>query len=127
VRAHPVEQPHARLGIGHPDVNVQREGRLTARQLAHGAIDQVVAGATGEHRFVPDGERVGGRARAAQAERHQLAVELAPQMQQLVGSASGGLVHAGAHLECRAVGLRGHACRQIIRQRRQDPVHLLGQ
>ena len=57
-------EPDRVLGVGHADVHVQRERRLAPRQLAHRAVDELVALAARHDRVVPDRERVRARAGA---------------------------------------------------------------
>ncbi len=67
--AHPVVDPDRRVGVGDADVDVQREGRLAPRELAHRAVDELVALAARDRDLLPDRERVGARDGGAQAER----------------------------------------------------------
>ena len=61
----------APAGVGHADVDVQREGRLAPGERAHRAVDGLVALGGGDLHVVPDRERVRARARGAQAQRPQ--------------------------------------------------------
>ncbi len=54
-------------------------------------------------------------------------LEHLPQAQQLAGDPRRRGVHARAQLDRRAVGLRGHVLRQLLRQGRQHAVDLLGE
>ena len=115
------------LGIVDSDVHVQGESRLTPGELAHRPVDQLVALAARDHRLVPDGEGVRGRAGAVEPERRQLVVQPAPHAEQLVCHAGHAGVHAGAQLEGGAVGLRGDVRRQLRGHGGQHAVDLLGE
>ncbi len=77
VGAHPVEQADALARAADADVDVEAEGGLAPGELAHRAVDGLVARARGHHGLVPDRRRVGAGGGGAQAERAELAVECA--------------------------------------------------
>ena len=98
------------LGVGDADVDVQGEGRLAAGQLAHRAVDELVALAGGDDGLLPDRERVGAGARRPHRERRAGSPPSSPR------SAASSLdrlgdrgVDAGLELERRAVRLGGEA------------------
>ena len=66
---HPVVDPDRRLGVGDADVDVQRERRLAAGELAHRAVDELVALAAGNRDLLPDREGVGPGDGGAEPER----------------------------------------------------------
>ena len=125
MRAHPVGEPDRVLGVVDPDVHVQGEGGLAARQLAHRAVHQLVARAGGDDGLLPHGEGVRGGAGAREAERAQLALQHRAQMQQLGGHLGDVGVDARAQLERGAVGLGRHVGRELLGQRGKHPVDLL--
>ena len=79
VGAQPVGGVDRRFGVGHADVDVEAEGRLAAGQLAHRAVDELVALAGGDDDLLPDREGVGAGAGGPHRERPQGLVELAAQ------------------------------------------------
>ena len=98
-----------RLGVGHADVDVEAEGRLAPGQLAHRAVDELVALAGRDDDLLPDREGVGAGAGGPHRERPQDRVELAAQRRQLLDRVGDPGVDAGLDLQRRAVGLRGEA------------------
>ncbi len=98
-----------RFGVGHADVDVEAEGRLAPGQLAHRAVDELVALAGRDDDLLPDREGVGAGAGGPHRERLQGLVELGPQRRQLLDRLADPRVDAGLDLERRAVGLGGEA------------------
>ena len=74
--ADPVIDPDRRVGVGDADVNMQREGRFAPRELAHRAVDELVALAARNRDLLPDRERMGARDGGPQAERCERPLEL---------------------------------------------------
>ncbi len=122
--AQTVDQADGVVRIDDPDVDMQGEGRLAACELAHRAVDELVALARGDHRVVPQREGVKPRSGGAQVQRRERLVQGDSLVGQLADRRADSLVHAGGQLERRSVGLGADFAGQVGGQRRQDPVDL---
>ena len=99
-----------RFGVGDADVDVEAEGRLAPGQLAHRAVDELVALAGGDDDLLPDREGVGaGARRPASRAGAGSRVELGRSAASSSIAPAIAAVDAGLDLQRRAVGLGGEA------------------
>ena len=112
-----VQRPQRRLRLRHGDVDVQPEGRLPPRQLAHRRVHELVAGARRDGDVLPARRRVRAGGRRAQAEVAERLGERRPQRRELGHALADGAARRGGQLERRPVGLGAGAVADLAGQR----------
>jgi hypothetical protein len=93
--------------ITDPNMNVQREGRLPAGQLAHRAVDGLMPITTGNPHLAPHRGRMGPRAGGTQTDRSQLRRQYRAQALHLVHGITDHEVGIGRELHRCAMSLPG--------------------
>ena len=127
MRAQATVQEDGVLGLRHPDVDVQREGGLAAGELAHGAVDELVAAAGADDGLVPHRRRVGSGRGGAQALALEHVLEPRAQAGELLDGGSDRLVRVGRELDRGLVRLCRHVRLDVGRHLGQHGVDLLRQ
>src|SRR4029079_11076905 len=121
------EQPDRTVGVGHADVDVQRERRLAAREVGHRALDDLVAAGGRRPGLGPERARMRPGARDREAELGELLGQPDPQVAELRDRVGDALVRVRGELDRRLVRLRAHVCQQPVGELREDVVAALGE
>jgi len=97
--AHPVHEVDRGFGVAHPDVDVQREGRLTPGEHSHRVVDQLVAAARRHPRVAPQRGRMCAAAGRPQAEGAQRPGEGGADVAELADRRADGVVRVAGQLD----------------------------
>jgi hypothetical protein len=125
--AQAVEELDRTLGVCHPDVDVQGEGRLAASDPAHRPVHEPVALARRDPGVLGHLARMHARRRGRETEGARGAGQPRAQEAQFGDRAAHRGMRAGVELDRRLVRLGRAVSRQVVAEQHQHPIGALSQ